>query len=282
MESDDSHSDTDGRNRLGASLLSSLLRRTGRLAEGTLDMALDATALSAMFGEGWLRNAISAGASPERLEAMAEAGHFLRDARETAGLSIAELSERLELRDASMLEGVERGDTLLPLELALRAASLLARHDPIPFLIRFMRSYNPQIEARLENWGVLALPRTYERERRFINLYRQHDYLRDLTDEEHERFIDYMDASTRLVVEVMMRERASNPRRTTKRGPRRSQRTEPSRRRKAEDRGAEAASKPPAAAKQRDNRSASAGRKEPTVRKPVVRKVRPKTRAKDA
>lgn len=196
------------------SLFDLLIKGTGKVAGGTLDLALDVAAMAAMSGDGWLRSMVSGSASPERLEAMAEAGRFLRDARETAGLSIAELAERLEVTDSAVIEGVERGEAILPLELMLRAASLLARHDPVPFFIRFLRSYNPQLEATLEQWGVMALPRNYERERRFINLYRQHDFLRDLSDDEYGRFIEYMDASTNLVVEVMERERnASKPRR---------------------------------------------------------------------
>ena len=46
-----------------------------------------------------------------------------------------------------------------------------------------MRTYNPQLEKTLEQWGVMALPKQYERERRFVNLYRQHDYLRSLSDD---------------------------------------------------------------------------------------------------
>lgn len=192
------------------SLLETLIKRAGRVAGGTLDLAADVATdvatMSAMFGDAWLRDMLSSSASVERLEAMAEAGRFLRDARETAGLSLEELAASLELKDDSVLEGVERGDAILPLEVMLRSASLLARHDPIPFLIKFLRSYNPQLEATLEQWGVMALPKNYERERRFLNLYRQHDYLRDLSDEEYQRFVEYMDSSTRLVVEVMQRE----------------------------------------------------------------------------
>jgi transcriptional regulator with XRE-family HTH domain len=97
---------------------------------------------------------------------MADAGHFLRDARETAGMSIKDLSESLGLSDKTVLEDIESGQTIMPLELMLRSASLLARHDPIPFLIKFMRTYNPALEKTLEQWGVLALPKHYERERR--------------------------------------------------------------------------------------------------------------------
>jgi hypothetical protein len=73
-----------------------------------------------------------------------------------------------------------------------------------------MRTYNPALEKALEQWGVLALPKQYERERRFVNLVRQHDKLRALSDEEYERFIDYMDGSCNLVLDVMVKEKEAN------------------------------------------------------------------------
>ena len=201
------------------SLLNALMRLTGQVAGGTFELARNTATMTAMFGETWLRNALVNSMSPERLQAMAEAGDFLRDARETAGLSVKEMADRLGLADKSVLEDVESGESILPLELMLRAASLVARHDPIPFLIKFMRTYNPQLEQALEQWGVMALPKHYERERRFVNLYRQHDFLRGLSDEEYDRFIDYMNSSTNLVTEVMEREKRANataPKRTPK------------------------------------------------------------------
>jgi hypothetical protein len=54
---------------------------------------------------------------------------------------------------------------------------------------------------------VLALPKQYERERRFINLYRQHDILRRFNDDEYERFIHYMQGSINLVLDVMQSEK---------------------------------------------------------------------------
>ena len=189
------------------SLLGSLRRLTGQVAEGTLDLARNTATMTAMFGENWLRTNLLNQLEPERLEAMAEAGHFLRDARETAGMSIKDLAESLGLSDKSMLEEIESGQTIMPLELMLRSASLLARHDPIPFLIKFMRTYNPALEQKLEDWGVLVLPKQYERERRFVNIYRQHDILRSLSDEEYERFIHYMESSCNLVLDVMLKEK---------------------------------------------------------------------------
>jgi transcriptional regulator with XRE-family HTH domain len=192
------------------SLLQSLRRLTGQVAGGTFELARNTATMTAMFGETWLRTTVLNQLEPERLEAMAEAGHFLRDARETAGLSLKDLAERLGLSDKTVLEDIERGQTIMPLELMLRAASLLARHDPIPFLIKFMRTYNPALEKTLEQWGVLTLPKYYERERRFVNLYRQHDALRSFSDEEYTRFLNYMESSCNLVLDVMQKEKAAN------------------------------------------------------------------------
>ena len=191
------------------SLLHALRKLTGQVAGGTLDLARNTATMTAMFGENWLRTNLLNQLEPERLEAMAEAGHFLRDARETAGMSIKDLAESLGVKDKAVLEEIESGQTIMPLELMLRSASLLARHDPIPFLIKFMRTYNPALEKTLEQWGVLALPKQYERERRFINLYRQHDVLRGLSDDEYERFIHYMQGSITLVLDVMQSEKAA-------------------------------------------------------------------------
>ena len=192
------------------SLLDSLRKLTGQVAGGTFDLARNTATMTAMFGETWLRNSLMNRLEPERLEAMAEAGHFLRDARETAGLSIKELADKIDLSDRGMLEDIESGQTIMPLEVMLRAASLLARHDPIPFLIKFMRTYNPALEKTLEQLGVLALPKQYERERRFVNLVRQHDVLRTLSDDEYERFIHYMESSSNLVLDVMLKEKQAN------------------------------------------------------------------------
>lgn len=193
-----------------ASLLDSLLRLTGQVAGGTLELARSTATLTAMFGESWLRQALNASLEPERLEAMAEAGHLLRDARETAGMTLKDLADSLGVSDKRILEDVESGERIMPLELVLRSASLLARHDPIPFLLKFMRTYNPELEKALESWGVMALPRHYERERRFINLYRKHDILRSFTDAEFHRYLEYMESSSNLVLELMAREKEAN------------------------------------------------------------------------
>jgi transcriptional regulator with XRE-family HTH domain len=216
-------------------LLETLGRLTGQVAGGTADLARSTAAMTTMFGENWLSRAVLNQLEPERLTAMAEAGHLLRDARETAGLSMQDLSESLGLSDASALERIENGESVMPLEPMLRAASLLARHDPIPFVIKFMRTYNPALEKRLEQWGIMALPKQYERERRFVNLYRQHDALRSFGDDEFDRFVGYMNGSIDLVLEVMQAEKAAGARSSEVSGAavRRARRTTGSTRKKA-------------------------------------------------
>ena len=200
----------DNEKKSSDSILNSLVKLTGQVAGGTLELARSTATMTAMFGDSWLGTALLKTMEPERLEAMAEAGRFLRDARETAGLSLKDLSESLGLSDKDVLEDVESGATIMPLELMLRSASLLARHDPIPFLIKFMRTYNPALGKTLEQWGILALPKHFERERRFVNLYRKHDVLRSLSDEEYSRFNEYMDNSITLVLNVMTKEKKAN------------------------------------------------------------------------
>ena len=239
------------------SLLEQLTRLTGQVAGQTLDVARNTASMTAMFGENWLKSAVMKTFEPERLEAMAQAGHFLRDARETAGLSLKELTEALGVKDDNLLEDIESGERVMPLELVFRSASLIARHDPIPYLIQFMRTYNPTLGATLEQWGIMALPLQYERERRWVNLYRQHDVLRGLTDDEYDRLINYVDSATNLVLDVMQREKAANKDSAGSSG----------------EATTDHSSRPRAALK-----AATAGKKKPTRRKKASgsRKTRPK------
>jgi len=75
--------------------------------------------------------------------------------------------------------------------LILRLAALLARHDPVPFIIKFTRTYDPEIWAILERWGIGHIPVHFEREREFINIYRGHDAARKLTDKGFEKVLQF-------------------------------------------------------------------------------------------
>ena len=128
---------------------------------------------------------------PERLELMRQTGLYLRDLRQVAGLTIDEVGTAVDLKDESVLKAVESGTATLSFELILRLASLLARHDPVPFVIRVTRTYNPDLWRMLKAWGIDRLPLQYERERRFINIYRRHDAARKLSDAGYDQILEF-------------------------------------------------------------------------------------------
>ena len=129
--------------------------------------------------------------SPEQGKMIREAGSYLKDLREVAGLTMRDVSHSLKLADESLVAAVENGTATLSFELILRMAALLARHDPVPFILRCTRTYNPQVWRVLEEWGLGKLPLHLERERQFINIYRGHDKARKLSDEGFQRVLDF-------------------------------------------------------------------------------------------
>ena len=138
--------------------------------------------------------------APEAMEMRQEAGVYLRELRELAGLTLDDMSDAAELRDRSLLEAVEAGTATLSFELILRLAAILARHDPVPFVSRLVRSYNPVLWQLLEDWGVGRLPIQLERERAFVNVLRSHDDARALPDEDFEQVLEF----TRIAFETAL------------------------------------------------------------------------------
>lgn len=129
--------------------------------------------------------------SQDQLRMMLQAGESLRDLREVAGLTVNDLAEALNIRDKSLLEAVEDGTATLSFELILRLAAVLARNDPLPFILKYTRTYSPDTWRVLNDWGVGRLPLHFERERQFINIYRGHDEARDLSDEGFQRVLEF-------------------------------------------------------------------------------------------
>jgi transcriptional regulator with XRE-family HTH domain len=202
--------------KAAGALFGQLKGYTDMVAGGLMDVARVGSAIPMMASDNWLKDLYSKAISPERLSAMADAGNFLRDAREVAGLNLQELATALGLSDTELLEEVEQGRATLPFDMILRVAALIARHDPIPFILNFLRTYNPALEKRLDYWGITALPKQYERERRFVNLVRQHDVLREMSDAEFDRFIGYQASAINLTLEVMASEKSANQDKTRK------------------------------------------------------------------
>ena len=121
---------------------------------------------------------------PGQRQMLEKTGAILRRMRESAGMSVADVGAAINLKDPVLLELVENGKVALPFEIILRLASVLGRNDPISFVMRFTRSYNPDVWKTLEALGIGRLALQAGREREFANLYRASDVARRLSDED--------------------------------------------------------------------------------------------------
>ena len=181
-----------------------LVQRIVGITDGALRLASNAKGVSLRVGKALLN-------SPEHLRSLQETGAYLRDLREVAGLTVQELSESLELKDESLLSAVENGTATISFELVLRLAALVARHDPIPFIMQFVRTYNPDAWEFLEAWGVDRIPIQLERERQFINIYRGHDNARTLSEDGFEKVLGYTRAAFEMALHFVAEQENLNP-----------------------------------------------------------------------
>jgi len=146
---------------------------------------------------------------PEQRAALARAGAVLRKMREGAGLSLREVGSAINLGDPTLLELVESGKVALPFEITLRLASVLARNDPISFVMNFTRSYNPEVWKTLEKLGIGRLAVQAGRERELANVYRASDVARRLSDADFAAVL----AFTRQAFDMAVAFRAGTPHR---------------------------------------------------------------------
>ena len=175
--------------------------KTPRARSSAASLADRLTELVEHAAAGALRRVVDTGGRelsawlPEAPAMRQEAGEYLRELREVAGLTIDEMADAVELSDRSLLEAVEAGTATLSFELILRLAAVLARHDPVPFISRMVRCYNPVLWQLLEDWGIGRLPLQLERERKFVNILRGHDEARGLSEEDFDRVLSFTRAS---------------------------------------------------------------------------------------
>jgi transcriptional regulator with XRE-family HTH domain len=132
---------------------------------------------------------------PGQRKMLEKGGVVLRKLRQAAGLSLGEVGAAIDLSDPSLLDLVENGKIVLPFEIILRLASVLGRNDPISFVMRFTRLYNPEIWRTLEKLGVGRLALQAGREREFVNLYRANDAARELSDEDFSAVLGFTKAA---------------------------------------------------------------------------------------
>ena len=137
---------------------------------------------------------------PEQRAALEKAGMVLRGMREAAGLSVREVGEAINLKEPTLLELVENGKVALPFEIILRLASVLGRNDPISFVMRFTRSYNPEVWRTLEQLGIGRFAVQAGREREFANIYRGSDLARRLSDEDFNAVLGFVRAAFELAM----------------------------------------------------------------------------------
>jgi hypothetical protein len=139
---------------------------------------------------------------PTRRSALEKAGSVLRDARETAGLTADDVAAALDFKDTNLLELAESGRIALPFEVILRLASLLARNDPIPFVMNLTRIYNPGLWKIIEQLGIGRVALHVAREHEFINIFRSRDAARHMSDEEFKIVVKFTDSAFAMALEM--------------------------------------------------------------------------------
>ena len=177
---------------------SSLTGSIRNLAGQVIDIA--GAAVDASLGVGGLlaRDAI-------QRKDLARAGAFLRKVREQAGLTIADVGQAVDLKDIMLLELAESGKAALPFEVILRLAAVLARNDPIPFVLNLTNTYSPAIGRTLKALGIGRLVEHARREHDFVNVYRARDAARHLSDAEFARVLAFVEAAFDLALDFTTR-----------------------------------------------------------------------------
>ena len=176
--------------------LKALARQLQSLTSSVLSMAGTATDLGVTLARSRLTK-------PEHKAAVEKADSLLKDLRQTAGLTAQDLSRALGLSAASELDRFESGRVAMPFELILRAASVLGRKDPVTFIMRATRAYNPDLWRALEALGVGKLVVQGAREREFANLYRARDAARALDDTQFAAVLAFAGAAFDLALDLV-------------------------------------------------------------------------------
>lgn len=193
------------------STLLSLARELRSWADSVLGIAGTAADLSLNVAKSILPKR-------EHRAALEKTGSLLRGMREAAGLSLKELGEAVNLKDPALLEAVEGGKAALPFEIILRLAAVLGRNDPISFVMRLTRTYNPDLWKTLEHLGIGRLVLQAGREREFANIYRSDDEARRLTDEEFAAVLAFTKSAFAAAMSLRVRGDKPRPGRAGKTG----------------------------------------------------------------
>ncbi|MBT8151684.1 MAG: helix-turn-helix domain-containing protein, partial [Gammaproteobacteria bacterium] len=129
----------------GGSTISSTLEGLGALFEGVVGVS--GAALQYAAGKTMDQASRVINSTPEQLERMGIAGRSLKDLRQVTGISLDELAGAIDMSNTDLLSAIEEGRAALPFEILLRLASFYARNNPLPFILKYARTYNPRISA---------------------------------------------------------------------------------------------------------------------------------------
>jgi transcriptional regulator with XRE-family HTH domain len=174
----------------GATLTGSIRSLAGQV------MDLAGAAVDASLGVGGLL-----ARDPTRRKDLARAGNFLRKVRERTGMTVADVGQAVDLKDAELLELAENGKVALPFEVILRLAAVLARNDPVPFVMNLTNTYSPAVGRTLQALGIGRLVEHARREHDFVNIYRARDAARRLSDAEFARVLAFVEAAFDLALD---------------------------------------------------------------------------------
>jgi transcriptional regulator with XRE-family HTH domain len=190
----------------GDATLVGLARQVRGWADTLLSVAGSATDMGLSLAQTRLR-------SPATRNAVAKAGRQLRLWRESAGLTLEEVSEAVGLGDSKLIEQAEGGLVSLPFEVVLRLAGVLGRRDPLPMAMALTRQYNPKLWKALEDLGVGKLVVQGSRERELVNVYRGNDAARRLSDEQFAQVLAFTRQAFDMAVTLHTAARPHQPRR---------------------------------------------------------------------
>lgn len=141
--------------------------------------------------------------TPDYMMQMGKSGRYLKDLREVAGLSVEELARTIKMDNPDTLKAIEEGRSPLNLDILYRLASFHARHDPLGFMLKFSREHAPLLWQILKLSGMDKLLISAEREVKFINIYRAHDKARNLSDEQFDKVIAFMDKAFDMALDLV-------------------------------------------------------------------------------
>jgi transcriptional regulator with XRE-family HTH domain len=166
---------------------------------------------------GWTDSVLGiAGPASDMALGIGKAGATLKSLRESAGLTLAELSQAVNLNDPQLLASAEGGKASLPFEVVLRLGGVLGRSDPLSATMKLARAYNPQLWKALDELGVGKLVVQAGRERELANVYRGNDAARRLSDDEFARVLAFTRQAFDLAVDFRSDVNASHRSRSRK------------------------------------------------------------------